>query len=101
MLERTIDEDRRYRCTHLENINATLLPHAEALCRRYLPDGVEQDGQWRARMDQGGHTDSVTVQLSGAAAWGVLSIRNCHSALRTCPRSAARPGVTKVPFQRH
>ena len=33
---------------------------------RYLPYGVKQDSQWRVRMDQGEHTDSVTVQLSGA-----------------------------------
>ena len=70
-LERTIDEDRRYRRAHLENINATLVPHAEALCRRYLPDGVERDGQWRVRIDQGEHTCSASVQLSGAerGAW--------------------------------
>ena len=41
--------------------------HAEAVCRRYLPQGVKQDGQWRARIDQGGHTDLVSVQLSGSA----------------------------------
>ena len=95
MLERTIDEDRRYRRAHLENINAALLPHAEALCRRYLPDGVEQDGQWRARIDQGEHTCSVTVQLSGAerGAWKNETTGKQGSLLLTVIHVGARHGT--------
>ena len=95
MLERTIDEDRRYRRAHLENINATLVPHAEALCRRYLPDGVEQDGQWRARIDQGEHTCSVTVQLSGAerGAWKNETTGKQGSLLLTVIHIGARHGT--------
>ena len=95
MLERTIDEDRRYRRAHLENINAALLPHAEALCRRYLPDGVEQDGQWRARIDQGEHTCSVTVQLSGAerGAWKNETTGKQGASLLTVIHVGARHGT--------
>ena len=39
--------------------------HAETVCQRYFPQGVKQGDQWHARIDRGGHTDSVTVQLSG------------------------------------
>ena len=95
ILERTIDEDRRYRRAHLENINAALLPHAEALCRRYLPDGVEQDGQWRARIDQGEHTCSVTVQLSGAerGAWKNETTGKQGASLLTVIHVGARHGT--------
>ena len=70
-LEKTVHDDSHYFKGRIKSANADLVRHAEAVCRRYLPQGVKQDGQWRARIDQGGHTDLVSVQLSGAArgAW--------------------------------
>ena len=66
-LEQTVHDDSYYFKARIKSANADLVRHAEAVCRRYLPQGVKQDGQWRARIDQGGRTDSVTVQLSGSA----------------------------------
>ena len=70
-LEKTVHDDSHYFKGRIKSANADLVRHAEAVCRRYLPQGVKQDGQWRARVDQGGHTDLVSVQLSGSArgAW--------------------------------
>ena len=71
------------------------MPHAEALCRRYLPDGVERDGQWRARIDQGEHTCSVTVQLSGAerGAWKNETTGKQGSLLLTVIHIGAKHGT--------
>ena len=66
-LEKTVHGDSHYFKGRIKSANADLVRHAEAVCRRYLPQGVKQDGQWRARIDQGGHTDLVSVQLSGSA----------------------------------
>ena len=66
-LEKTVHDDSHYFKGRIKSANADLVRHAEAVCRRYLPQGVKQDGQWRARIDQGGHTDLVSVQLSGSA----------------------------------
>ena len=47
-------------------LNADLVPHTEALCRRFLPKGVKRDGEWRAAHTLFDASDcSVSVQLSG------------------------------------
>ena len=58
-------------------------------------DGVERDGQWRARIDQGGHTCSVTVQLSGAerGAWKNKTTGKQGSLLLTVIHVGARHGT--------
>ena len=51
---------------------AELAPHAEAVCRRYLPGGVKRDGHWRVEHTVLRARDfAVSVQLSGLArgAW--------------------------------
>ena len=49
-------------------LNADLVPHTEALCRRFLPKGVKRDGEWRAAHTLFDASDcSVSVQLSGPA----------------------------------
>ena len=50
-------------------LNADLVPHTEALCRRFLPKGVKRDGEWRAAHTLFDAGDcSVSVQLSGLCA---------------------------------
>ena len=65
-LEQTVRSDKHFRQSR-QALNAKLEPHAEALCRRYLPDGVKRDGQWRVSTVQDGEEHALTVQLSGAA----------------------------------
>ena len=65
-LERTIHDDARYHQSH-QALNAELAPHAEALCRHYLPSGVKQDGLWRAPTVRDGEKHAMYVRLSGPA----------------------------------
>ena len=65
-LERTIHDDARYHQSH-QALNAELAPHAEALCRRFLPNGVEQDGRWRVPTVRDGEKHAMYVRLSGPA----------------------------------
>ena len=65
-LEQTVRDDKHLHQSR-QALNAELEPHAEALCRRYLPDGVKRDGQWRAPTVRGGEEHALTVQLSGPA----------------------------------
>ena len=91
--QRVAEAERETQARH--DLNAALLPHAEALCRRYLPDGVERGGQWRARIDQGEHTCSVTVQLLGAerGAWKNETTGKQGSLLLTVIHVGARHGT--------
>ena len=50
-----------------QDLNAALSPHTEALCRRYFPHGVKQNGHWRTRIIHGQNYYSINVPLSGAA----------------------------------
>ena len=69
-LEQTVRDDKHLHQSR-QALNAELEPHAEALCRRYLPDGVKRDGQWRVSTVRDGEEHALTVQLSGAGkgAW--------------------------------
>ena len=64
-LEQTVRGDKHFHQSR-QALNAKLEPHAEALCRRYLPHGVKRDGQWRVSTVRGGEEHALTVQLSGA-----------------------------------
>ena len=64
-LEQTVRGDKHFRQSR-QALNARLEPHAEALCQRYLPDGVKRDGQWRVSTVRDGEEHALTVQLSGA-----------------------------------
>ena len=63
-------------------LNTELAPHAAALCRRFLPEGVKMNGQWRVRLVHRETEYAMNVELSGPerGSW-TLETTSGHGAL--------------------
>ena len=69
---------------------AALAPYAESLCRRYLPEGVKRDGQWRVRLVADDKDYAVAVALAGSerGAWTVEAVSGRGALLDSFRRHA-------------
>ena len=63
-------------------LNTELAPHAEALCQRFLPEGVKINGRWRVRLVHREAEYAMSVELSGPerGSW-TLEAMGGHGAL--------------------